>query len=522
MRKKKSILMMAGLMACLLAGCADNPEKSVVREKNMDKMIDEAQKADGADSYEQVKEDVKKYESYKTKIQDKRLKVTVNVDAKVEVPEVEKLSVYRVSPLKINQGFLDKIREALTPGMAYYDGSKANARTKPVIAKEINDLKKDMAEYKRSGDDVMTWETRESIGRLQEEYNDAPDRVNLTDYRSDNKIQKIKKLYDGNPKDNFYSWLYELHKDGEVFYGVNDGKGGSYHSLFMQNSVDYGNCLRYESSKNGYASQIIQATTDTDIPLIVPCEQGKEPDFSQAGVSFAEDMEVKRLENEPLTLSIEEAEKKATTFLRDVGLGDYVCYEKGPYSQKLETDHLSGVVGYRDVYRFLYLRKLDNVFVNNQGGFKFADSWQGSDYVKKMWESEAVSIAVNDSGIVDFYYLSPLSIDETVVENSKIKSFDEIRDTFEQMVVIENAMDSVDGDKTPQITVNVTDVRLVYTRISEKDSFDTGLVVPIWDFEGTVVDDSGYSEKAGTGDGTGTILSINAIDGSVINRELGY
>ena len=133
-----------------------------------------------------------------------------------------------------------------------------------------------------------------------------------------------------------------------------------------------------------------------------------------------------------------------------------------------------------------------------------------------MWENEAVSIAVNDSGIVDFYYLSPLSIDDTVVEKSSIKSFSEIKDTFEQMVVIENASDDLEGmTESQKVSIKVTDVRLVYTRISEKDSFDTGLIVPVWDFEGTITDEYGYEQ-------TGNILSINAIDGSVIDPYLGY
>ena len=103
-----------------------------------------------------------------------------------------------------------------------------------------------------------------------------------------------------------------------------------------------------------------------------------------------------------------------------------------------------------------------------------------------------------------------------MVETSRVKPFREIRDTFEKMVVIENAPDSAEGEgETQNVSVEVTDVRLIYTRISEKDSFNTGLVVPVWNFEGTVTDESGAQNK-------GTVLSINAIDGSVINQELGY
>ncbi len=81
------------------------------------------------------------------------------------------------------------------------------------------------------------------------------------------------------------------------------------------------------------------------------------------------------------------------------------------------------------------------------------------------------------------------------------------------MVVIENA--SKDGGSDAKVSIKVTDVSLMYTRISEKDSFDTGLIVPVWNFTGTVTDEFGQEK-------TGAVLSINAIDGSVINQTLGY
>ena len=70
----------------------------------------------------------------------------------------------------------------------------------------------------------------------------------------------------------------------------------------------------------------------------------------------------------------------------------------------------------------------------------------------------------------------------------------------------------INGD----VTINIDSVKLRYTRISEKDSFDTGLLVPVWDFIGTKTDQYG-NEVHGA-----ILMSINAIDGSVIDRNLGY
>lgn len=516
--KRIIAMTMVGVLVVTLAGCAENPEKSVVQEKNMEKMLEQAESKDDTSSYEQVREEVEKeYETYKTQIRDKKMKVTVDVDAKVEIPEVQKLSVYRVSQRKISQDFLDKVRKALTPDITYYDGRKEDARTKSVVAAEIKGVERWLAEAKKSKDTAMVEEYNEELRELKEDYKTAPDQVNLTDYPSDNKIQSIKKLFDSDPKDTFYSWLHELHGSGDVFYGVSDGKDGSRHKLFMQNSENYGNCLRYVSGKNGQADHIYAADVGSDIPYMVPKGEGQEPDFTKSGIEAekGQPFTAKCVDNEPLTLSEEEAEEKAETLLEQLGLSDYQCYEKGLCSQLAGEMNSGEEFQYRDVYRFMFLRKLDNVFVNNLTGFKFSDGWQGTEYVKKMWESEAVVVAVNDSGIVDFYYLSPLDIDKTVVEKSRIKSFDEIRDTFEKMVVIENAIKESGNEQDAKVSIKVTDVKLVYSRISEKNSFDTGLVVPVWNFEGTTVDEFGDQR-------TGTVLSINSIDGSVINQELGY
>lgn len=515
--RKRLAWIMAGALMVTLSGCAGNPEESVVKEKNMDKMLQQAQATDHANSYEEVKEEMKQYESYQKKFKDKNLHVTVNVDAKVEVPGVDKLSVYRVRAKKIKQEFLDRVRTALTPDTVYYEGNKSNARTKAVIAQEINEHKEWIRQAKKENPEQVE-EYEQSLADLEKEYKTAPNKVELTDYPTDNKIKNIKDLYESDKDDTFYSWLYDLHKDGQVFYGVSDGGDGNFHQLFMQNSDDYGNCLRYESGKNGYAEQhIYSAFVDSDIPFIVPKEEGKEPNFSDngKGIEMEGDANVQCVDNEPLTLTETDAEQKVTALLKQLGLEEYQCYDKGVYAQLIKQGD-DGSQQYRNIYRFLCLRKLDDVFVSNLAGYKMTDGFQGGQHVKKVWGNEGIAVAVNDSGIVGFHYLSPLSVDETVVETSRVKPFREIRDTFEKMVVIENAPDSAEGEgETQNVSVEVTDVRLIYTRISEKDSFDTGLVVPVWNFEGTVTDEYGTQNK-------GTVLSINAIDGSVIDQELGY
>lgn len=518
-RKRRGIAwLMAGWFVLTLAGCQSNPEKSVVKEKNMDKMLTQAETKEDTSSYEQVRKEVKEYETYQTQLKDKKMKVTVDVNAKVEVPKVNKLSVYRVSASKIKQDFLERVRKTLTPDITYYEGDKADARTKSVIAREISFWEKELKSAKRNDSDLVE-EYERNLADLRKEYKNAPDSIKLTNYPAPASIQKISQLFKGDSQNTFYQWLHELHGSGDVFYGVSDAKDGNYHALFLQNSPNYGNCLRYSVNKTAYDSAIYQADVKNDIPMIVPVKGDETPNFYEGGIIAEKgteeetDTSAKCAENEKLTISEADAEKKAMDLLGKLKLNEFACFDKGKYAQLLSADETQDV--YRNVWRFLYLRKLDDVFVNNQAGFKYVDGWQSGSYVKKMWGSEAVAICVNDSGVVNFHYLSPLEVKETVVEQSRIKSFKEVKETFEKMVVIANKPDSAEDSAEAGVSVKVTDVCLVYTRISEKDSFDTGLIVPVWDFEGTVVDEYGHEK-------TGNILSINAIDGSVINQELGY
>ena len=175
MNRNKIVWMISGILIFSMTGCAGNPEKSVVREKNMEKMLQEAEATDHASSYEEVKEELKQYESYQTTIQDKDLKVKVDVDAKVEIPEVDQLSVYRVSAKQIDQKLLDRVRNVLTPEIAYYEGNRADVRTKSVIAGEISDLEKSLAHEKKAGDvdKVQLEEDEDTLADLRKEYKEA-------------------------------------------------------------------------------------------------------------------------------------------------------------------------------------------------------------------------------------------------------------------------------------------------------------------------------------------------------------
>lgn len=523
MRKRRIALAfwLAAIM-CLTA-CAENPESSVVKNKNMDDMISKAQESgEDVSGYADVVGEVSdNAQSYVNTLEDASLGVSVNINASVVIPETTGLSVYRVTQKTIDQAFLDKVKEVLAPGTKWYEGQALSITTKSSLAREIQGIKAAITEVENSGESEeykagYIEEYQRDLAELEAKYESAPQDISLLDYPSDGKICSVQEKYNQNPDDSHWSYHYELNPDGEVFFGVNDAADGNYLSLFMQNNKDYGNCLRFKRNRKGYeytGTVVVEDSMD-GIDNVENIDGGEISNSMFPSIELEAGDTFEKIAGEEATISEEEAKQQADSLLQQLGLSDYKMYNGGLYCELPRLDWTpseDGVHYYRDVYEFQYMRNIDGVFVDNSAGFKLVDEWRGDSYVKQMWGAEMVIVYVNDSGIVGFKYCTPLSVDETLVKDSSLKSFEEIKNIFEKMVFIKNAS-TEEGEK---VSIDVDTVELVYARLSEKDSFDSGILVPIWNFKGKRVDEYGYET-------TGSVMSINAIDGSVIDWDLGY
>ena len=134
------------------------------------------------------------------------------------------------------------------------------------------------------------------------------------------------------------------------------------------------------------------------------------------------------------------------------------------------------------------------------------------------WEYEMLRLFIDETGVCYLKYASPYAIEETVSEQVNILSFDEVWQIAELMLPIVN-----DRFTDYNITININSVKLGFMRIVEEGYPNSGLLVPVWDFMGTCTrqhSGRGTTEKAD--DPYTSYLTINAIDGSIIDRALGY
>ncbi len=131
-----------------------------------------------------------------------------------------------------------------------------------------------------------------------------------------------------------------------------------------------------------------------------------------------------------------------------------------------------------------------------------------------VWSYEQIEVCVTADGVVYFSWESPYNEPTVELEDTQLMSFPEITDIFQRMIMVKNSYQEA-GNGT---TYYVNRVHLGLMRIKAKDTRGEGLLVPVWDFWGI----KDYPSDSGEYVDEQILLTINAIDGTVIDRSLGY
>lgn len=150
------------------------------------------------------------------------------------------------------------------------------------------------------------------------------------------------------------------------------------------------------------------------------------------------------------------------------------------------------------------------------------------------WKLESIYLDVSKEGILSFHWMAPSTQPMVQQEQSTLLPFEEIAAIADTMLpeVIQGPdgrvlveVDQYNGFDT-RMDVDITKVSLSLMRIRDK-GFLQGTIVPVWDFWGTSdwydaePNAYGYQEK-GMNYEYQPMLTLNAVDGTVVDRQLGY
>lgn len=238
-----------------------------------------------------------------------------------------------------------------------------------------------------------------------------------------------------------------------------------------------------------------------------------------------------------LSATPQQARDKVESFLNDMGLGDMVIDTAFLCSNQRSEYMTAAEGGYasvsepasdepaRQAYVFRILRQQGGVKVESTHGMSQTTvemaQGDGDVAVGKEWVYEYMTVAVDDGGIANVYWQGPLNVTEVLTENTAIEPWSDIQDVFENMIVIQNATYE-DINTCTSVAIDITRVSLSLQRVMERDSYTTGLLVPVWNFYGTVTCEQTDGEPMVLQCGYTPIISINAIDGSVVDVGKGY
>lgn len=281
---------------------------------------------------------------------------------------------------------------------------------------------------------------------------------------------------------------------------VSDGNDGKYRKIFIENNSSTNQYrLIYSIGQNDYAkignlwnvavrSDIKHGTDEYGSPDLLPA-----PSIEQ-----------------------NQAVNAANELLSLMGVSDY-SYK----TSSLVFGSINGTV--QKAYRLSYSRILgNNSFTLTSapaGGGGAIDDGKGGHI--EGWEYESMTFLVNNDGIVSMEWINPYDVSEVITNNTSMMDFNDVMDIFNKMIVVTNAYLSDDMSKT----INVDRIELGLMRITDPATRSSGLVIPVWDFFGNVTTAFKNGEKSYSeldDDPLNSVLAINAIDGTLVDRSRGY
>lgn len=502
MKKKYIFMIAAGLCLTILAGCQETPKDTIVKQKGADniKSYESAEETGSS-----LQETIGAPEHYTNNASYEGGGLVIDTDADVILPDVNAISTYAVSAKEVNQDMIDTVTNAFFDDTAkFYSSYTYSQQTKQEYQEEITRLKKyksegnlDPYEFGTDENGELYFNIDEVIARDEEKMQTAPDEKIKEEVKPSFGVE----YWDGKGEE----MTREVDKDH--FYGVAETGNGTY-----DYSINYG-------LNPDIVFQISKKKTDV---VKDPREFADwiEMNYLLGGT----ESDGQRISEETvkgfINISLEEAENAAKEAVDKLGWGLEV-YTSG-YALFYHGEGGFDVNNVLDGgYIFYFSRKVDEVPIT------YTDSYGGAledmDSTLTPWSYERCTVIVGADGIQKVELFNPYDVGDIQTENVKLMDFDSIIKIYEQMMEVSNAdVTEYEANRT----YHIKRITLGYSRIYDPTtSSDTGLLVPVWDFIGGFDSKEKEGQYSTTNNGEysdQSFMTINAVDGTVINRELGY
>lgn len=492
--RKMRYLVSCLICSTLLAGCAETPREAIVREKGNESMKNYRED----EQKEMLSQKLEVPEIYEYSYQSEDGKYTLNCQAKIQVPDTDTVSVFQVQQLPFEGELIDRITEGFFGDTPVYDGVKYFQMTKDQIMKKLEELKgyqaegnldpygyiKNQVEGGYEGDPDEIYSLQEDIDNWEAMYESAPQTTEKTAVMPSLGYKPEQGDTEGYFDDRF---IGAVEMNEEVYrYQLKRGAGD--HMNITVNRIENGQSELFWS--NPYTME------DSSNMVNLPKQEKAQ---EMAGITQ------------------EEAVTLADTYIKRLGLEDFSAKT---VKLSLGVEDVEENIVYKKAgYLVSYTRDVQGVPVTDESNY--GAGLESMESTLSPWGYEKVSFLVNQDGLQNAEILNLYQIGDKETENVSLKKFSEIAGIFETMMPLQ-----YQGMTDQKNSFEIHKVTLGYMRIYDPGADNTkGLLVPVWDFFGnwkSEISQNGENYCSVQKDDTMSFLTINAIDGTVINRSLGY
>jgi len=403
--------------------------------------------------------------------------VLYQIDADIIVPEVNKFPVTQVIPQYFDFKLVDGIFEAFCPS-GEIRAERLDVATKAQIQQELNAIIKsienvDINYPEFSEDDKADYiQSRQvDLEETQARYNAAPDSIDSTVVESSSDITSL-----------------DVPHSGRVY--VNN-------KALLAFSLDY--------------------AKENDRTAILTVYPAGSLNLKNMGLEETCFMPIPKVE-----MSKEKVGDVATQFIELIGLtNDYIL-------NKVYSD-----LAFYDGMVAVFTKEYNGVSINFALPNITANKAQEDPYAQ-YWRSEQICVFVDPNyNICRLIWQSPSVATKTINENVKLLPFETIQDMVQTNIsYLQPDMPLWKNVRHRTIVINRMELGMM--RINKLDATDEYIVIPVWDCYGYIIDqydsqsDSEFVLNKDNNavideyDGVGTFLTLSAVDGSIIDRKLGY
>lgn len=442
-------------------------------------------------------------------------KLTVDIDATIETPDVDAYPVFEVAPDELTQDKVDQLVKVLMQGKTIYpyrqtDGDGDNM-TKSEILQEIAYLEAGAnSDLKKSDPNAYVAFIKSRVDTLNKKLATTPD--NIERKPSDGKLTAIV-----NPTialQEQFNWNANTSRPVDSdpakypnYKGLNvEADLGNNHpaNLALQKSPDDKDD-RISFSSGSIVTKSLMAAWETPPKLTIPWEQGAQT---------------------------------AKKLVADLGQNDMKLVETSPPAQ-------TGA----DAYAYHFIRTVQGLTLNYRdnpsdryriGGGDDASAQQSSSSsgtgggsqsdpaYAQPWTDETLEIDVDNTGVRFLYWNYPEKVGKAITKNAELLPFDQLEQIFAKDMEYQGVIADDPLGLVVSRTIHITKISLGLVKAPVKDHPGTFMLVPAWELYGDCTDKMSdkvqnteldanheyvYSSTPYT-----SYATVNAIDGTLIER----